>query len=62
MNEASLDQKIMVVAKAFFDDGKYDKDYPFTDVSEQYDEIKLEHKKGNISLDFINFVYEANTK
>lgn len=55
--------KAMVAAKAFFDDeyGVSD-NYPFADVSEQYEEFKQLLINGGISRDFINTCYELNSK
>jgi len=55
-------QKLMVCAKAFFDDGQGDKDYPFKDVSEQYDEFAEQAKKEPDFWNFLNSVYEANKR
>ena len=60
MSEVTIEQKIMVVAKSFFDDGFGDDDYPFRDVSEQYEEMLNDLKQGRLSIDFIEAVYEMN--
>lgn len=61
MNEATVEQKLMVVAKAFFDDGQGDPDYPFTDVNDQYEEMLNSYKEGNMHIGFINACYEMNS-
>lgn len=56
----TIEQKIMVAAKAFYDDCKHDDGYPHKDVSDQYDEISALYRKGEMSEEFINTVYELN--
>jgi hypothetical protein len=53
---------VMVAAKAFFDDGQFDDEYPFTDVSEQYDEFVELLADGGVSWEFIKTCYEWNSK
>lgn len=52
---------VMVAAKAFYDDEQYDDDYPFTDVSEQYDEFVTLLANGGVSWEFIKTCYEWNS-
>ena len=61
MSELNLEQKLMVVAKAFFDDGKFDDEYPFKDATEQYEEMLSEYKNGRLSIEFIDACYEMNS-
>lgn len=52
---------VMVAAKAFYDDGQYDDDYPFKDVSDQYDEFVNLLATGGVSWEFIKTCYEWNS-
>jgi hypothetical protein len=52
---------VMVAAKAFYDDGQYDDDYEFTDVSEQYEEFVTLLATGGVSWEFIKTCYEWNS-
>lgn len=62
MSELTQEQKnkLMVCAKAFFDDEYGHKDYPFNDVSEQYDEFVEMLGNGEMSWSFLDAVYKAN--
>lgn len=51
---------VMVAAKAFFDDGQYDNNYPYDDVADQYDEFVEALAKGDVSWEFIKTCYEWN--
>lgn len=57
-----LKTKVMVVAKAFYDDCQYDDDYPFSDVSEQYEELISLLKEGGLGLNFIDIAYKWSTE
>lgn len=55
-----MEDKVRVVAQAFFDDMIGDADYPFKTVEEQYEEIMRELKEGNMHPEFIEHVYNMN--
>lgn len=52
--------KLMVCAQAFFRDGQGDKDYPFKDVSDQYDEFLKMTELDASFWRFLDSVYGSN--
>jgi hypothetical protein len=57
-----MKNKIYTVGKEMFDQQVGEKDYPFTDVIDQVEELEKGYLEGWLSEDFINFGYEGATR
>lgn len=57
-----LKNKIFVLAKDMFDQQVGEKDYPYTDVADQYDELEKGYLEGWVSEAFIDFGYDGATR
>lgn len=55
------EEKLKVVARAFYEDGKDDPEYDLNSYDEQYEEMLQIYRAGGLSESFIDTCFELNS-